>query len=110
MREDGHEYANGYKFGGGPNWRVRVARVGLDTLGMDADDILRHGIEREVYAMPTAANARGFLAGDEAEPVFRHRTVDELSALARERWVVPRSERIADFRRFRREELADAIQ
>ena len=106
LREDGHEYASGYKFGGGPNWRVRVARVGLDTLGMDADDILRHGIEREVYAMPIAANARGFLSGEEAEPVFRHRSVAELTALALARWVVPRSERKAGFRRFRREELA----
>ena len=110
LREDGHEYASGYKFGGGPNWRVRVARVGLGTLGMDADDILKHGIEREVYAMPIARNARAFLAGEDAELSFRHRTVDELSALARERWVVPRSERNAEFRRFRREELAAAIR
>ena len=110
LREDGHEYANGYKFGGGPNWRVRAAREALKSLGLDADDILRHGIEREVYAMPTAENARAFLAGEDAEPRFRHRTVAEISALARERWVVPRSERDAGFRRFRREELAAAVQ
>ena len=110
LREDGHEYANGYKFGGGPNWRVRAAREALKTLGLDADDIMRHGIEREVYAMPIAENAREFLAGEDAEPRFRHRTVAEISALARERWVVPRSERDARFRRFRREELADAFQ
>ena len=109
LREDGHEYANGYKFGGGPNWRVRAARAALETLGMDADDILRHGIEREVYAMPTAANARGFLAGEDAEPVFGHRTVAELSALARERWVVPRSEREGEFRGFRREDLTGVL-
>ena len=110
LREDGHEYANGYKFGGGPNWRVRAAREALKSLGLDADDILRHGIEREVYAMPIAENAREFLAGEDAEPRFRHRTVAEISALARERWVVPRSERDARFRRFRREDLADAFQ
>ena len=110
LREDGHEYANGYKFGGGPNWRVRAAREALKTLGLDADDILRHGIEREVYAMPIAQNTLAFLAGEDAEPRFRHRTVAEISALARSRWVVPRSERDARFRRFRREELADAFQ
>ena len=110
LREDGHEYANGYKFGGGPNWRVRAAREALKTLGLDADDILRHGIEREVYAMPIAENALEFLAGEDAEPRFSHRTVAEISALARERWVVPRSERDAGFRRFRREELAAAVQ
>ena len=110
LREDGHEYANGYKFGGGPNWRVRAAREALKTLGLDSDDIMRHGIEREVYAMPIAQNAREFLAGEDAKPRFRHRTVAEISALARERWVVPRSERDAGFRRFRREELAAAVQ
>ena len=110
LREDGHEYANGYKFGGGPNWRVRAAREALKSLGLDADDILRHGIEREVYAMPIAQNALEFLAGEDAEPRFRHRTVAEISALARERWVVPRSERDARFRQFRREELAAAVQ
>ena len=110
LREDGHEYANGYKFGGGPNWRVRAAREALKSLGLDADDILRHGIEREVYAMPIAENAREFLSGEDAEARFRHRTVAEISALARERWVVPRSERDAGFRRFRREDLAAAVQ
>ena len=110
LREDGHEYANGYKFGGGPNWRVRAAREGLKSLGLDADDIMRHGIEREVYAMPIAENALAFLAGEDAKPRFHHRTVAEISALSRERWVVPRSERDARFRRFRREELAAAVQ
>ena len=110
LREDGHEYANGYKFGGGPNWRVRAAREALKSLGLDADDIMRHGIEREVYAMPIAQNAREFLAGEDAEPRFHHRTAAEISALARSRWVVPRSERDAGFRQFRREELAAAFQ
>lgn len=110
LREDGHEYANGYKFGGGPNWRVRASREALKSLGLEADDILRHGIEREVYAMPIADNAREFLAGGDAEPIFSHRTVAEISALARERWVVPRSERDAGYRQFRREELANSVR
>ena len=44
LQEDGHKYADGHQFGHGPNWRIRVARIGLQTLGLNPDDVLKHGI------------------------------------------------------------------
>ena len=109
LQEDGHKYADGHQFGDGPNWRIRVARIGLQSLGLNPDEVLRHGIKREVYAMPIARNSRGFLSGSDEEAIFDCLTVDEISALARNRWVIPRSERKPRYRQFRREHLLDAL-
>lgn len=105
LQEDGHKYADGHQFGDGPNWRIRVARKGLESLGLNADEILKHGIQREVYAMPIARNSRQFLSGEDKEPIFNQLTVNEISALARNRWLLPRSIRRPGFQEFRREQL-----
>lgn len=105
LQEDGHTYADGHQFGNGPNWRIRVARVGLQTLGLNPDAILKHGIKREVYAMPIASNSLEFLSGRDPEPMFDHLTINEIAALACDRWVAPRSKRRPRYRQFRREHL-----
>ena len=110
LYEDGHNYADGHKFGDGPNWRIRVARTGLESLGLNADGVLKHGIKREVYAMPIASNSLRFLSGSDEEPIFNRLTVDEISALARKRWLVPRSERRPSYQQFRREQLRDVLR
>lgn len=110
LQEDGHKYAYGHQFGDGPNWRIRVARIGLQSIGLDPDDVLKHGIQREVYAMPIAGNARAYLAGTDEEPAFDYKTVDEISELARERWLVPRGSRRPSYREFRRVHLLDVMR
>lgn len=109
LQEDGHKYADGHQFGDGPNWRIRVARIGLEALGLKANAILNHGIEREVYAMPIARNVRRFLRGIEQEATFDHLTVSQIAALARNRWIVPRSLRRPNYKEFRRENLRDVL-
>ena len=109
LKEDGHRYVDSYKFGGGPNWRIRVLRVGLEAVGLNPDKVLRHGIRREVYVMPIAANAREFLVGDDDRLVFDHMSVEDISGLAKARWIVPRSERRPEYRGFRRELFIAAL-
>ena len=109
LQEDGHKYADGHQFGDGPNWRIRVARKGLESLGLDADEVLKHGIRREVYAMPIASNSRDFLTGRDETPIFNHLTVDEIATLARNRWLVPRSKRRPCYQQFRRGHLRDVL-
>ena len=105
LQEDGHKYADGHQFGDGPNWRIRVVRAGLGTVGLDPDKVLRHGIRREVYVMPIAKNAQAFLAGRDSTLQFDHRSVQELSALARDRWIIPRAKRKPEYLQFRRKQL-----
>lgn len=110
LDEDGHRYANGHQFGDGPNWRIRVARKGLETLGMNADAVLKHGIKREVYALPIATNCRDFLSGRESEPSMDCLTVNEIASLASQRWIVPRSNRKPQYQQYRRQQLRSNVE
>lgn len=109
LREDGHKYAEGHQFGDGPNWRIRVVRAGLEAVGLSAEKVLRHGIRREVYAMPIASNARAYLADDDAELVFDRRPVEKIATLARDRWMLQRANRKPEYRRFRREQILEKL-
>ena len=109
LQEDGHKYADGHQFGDGPNWRIRVARIGIQSLGLNPDEVLKHGIRREVYAIPIATNAHAFLAGRDKEATFDYTPVDEIADLARNRWLVPRGERKPSYRQFRREHFRDVL-
>ena len=108
--EDGHPYISP-KFGTGPNWKIRVARTGLEKIGFEeADTVLKHGIQREVYVMPIADNANQFLAGRHEFPLFNKQYgASEISGLARERWMIPRADRRPSFRSFDRREMAPDV-
>ncbi len=99
----GHPYATGNRFGMGPNWKIRVARTALDEIGLDSDDILNHGIAREVYAVPLARNWQEILLGKQR--VF-HSCVPSASQIVQyclKRWILPRAcrdERYKTFDRF----------
>jgi len=100
---EGHKYAKGYDYGKGPNWRMRVVRAALIRLGMDGD-LLRHGITREVYAMPLADNWRDYLLGKNAKCVLNRPPLSQIAAACRERWIVPRARRRPEYRYWTRED------
>ena len=52
-----HKYANGYSFGTGPNWRLRTIRAAMKSLRVD-EGLLKHGIQREVFATELSQTAR----------------------------------------------------
>jgi hypothetical protein len=91
-----HPYANGYKFGNGPNWRMRVIRVAFKELGLDPN-LLNHGIGREVFGLPIAENFREILQGTETLPRYGRLPASEIARSALARWVVPRAERRPGF-------------
>lgn len=104
VRAQGHAYADEHGYGKGPNWRIRVSRVGLTRLGMDPD-LIKHGIAREIYVMPLATNCREFLNGRAEEPLIDRPSVKELAKAALERWVLPRAARCPDYAHFQRDEV-----
>lgn len=104
LAAEGHPYANGHRYGTGPNWRMRVVRVGLARLGL-SPAIQRHGIGREVFAMLLAPNAREFLRGDQDWADPDRPTASAIGEAARNRWIVPRAERFADSLSFTRADL-----
>ena len=104
LSREGHPYADGHQYGQGPNWRMRVMRAGLQTLGLD-QELVRHGIVREVYAMPMAEEWRGFLCGQVGDLRLERPTAATIAAAALEKWVLPRAERRSEYAAFRRENL-----
>ena len=97
--------------GTGPNWRIRVLRAGLRELGIDAESILLHGIQREVFALPVADNALPFLRGEHGTPAFQRRaSVEDISQLAVARWMVPRARRRPQYNAVSRESTLQSLQ
>jgi hypothetical protein len=87
------EYAKTYKFGGGPNWKIRVIKKALSSLGI-SNTLMRHGYYREVFICEMAKNARGLVMGTDSIPDYSGlKSIKEQSQLAIERWVIPRSVR-----------------
>lgn len=87
------------KWGTGFRNRRELVRKALMKLGF-GQDLLKHGIQREIFVAPLAANAREFLRGENLRPRFYRLTFAEAARFWRERWMLPRSERDPSFRRF----------
>ena len=109
LREIGHSYADHHQFGEGPNWRMRTTRAALEALGFN-DDLLRHGIEREVFSVPLAENALKLLRTGKGKPdTLYFQTADDVARLAVERWMLPRSQRMPEFKAWKRESILSLI-
>jgi hypothetical protein len=105
----GHRYASGHRFGMGPNWRIRVARAALEEIGIDGNAILKHGIEREVYAIPLAKNWREILLGKHRNVQSRVLPASEIASFCLSRWIVPRAARDQSYKRFARRRIMDCL-
>ena len=109
LRLKGHRYADRHKYGEGPNWRLRTIRVALGELGIN-EAVLRHGIRREVFMATLSDNAIDILKTGKGKPdLSTLRTVEEISELAKARWMVPRAERTKDYLNWRRAEILNLI-
>ncbi len=105
LRKIDHPYADRHRFGEGPNWRLRTTRAALKELGL-RDDLLRHGIRREVFISFLASEGVEYLkSGKGQADVSELLSVDEVSSLALKRWIIPRAGRNSDYRDWKREEL-----
>jgi len=109
LRASEHPYADGHRFGQGPNWRLRTIRAALDQMGF-ASDILRHGIQREFFVCELANNSLEVLSGKDRTPDYGNLlAVDEIGELAKDRWIVPRSNRQDGHKNWDREQIADLL-
>ncbi|MBI5647638.1 MAG: DUF4338 domain-containing protein [Ignavibacteriae bacterium] len=110
LEEIGHPYASGHRFGMGPNWKIRVARTALEAIGIDGNAVLKHGIEREVYAVPLARNWREILLGQHRNVRSMTLPLGDIVTFCLERWVLPRAERDKRYTRFARKRIIECLQ
>jgi hypothetical protein len=88
---------------------MRVTRVALQELGL-SPDLQRHGIERQVYALPLANNFRDFLTQQAAEADLARPPLAEIAAAAIARWVIPRAARDQRYRDTRVSDLERIVR
>ena len=107
LRDIDHTYADQHCFGQGPNWRLRTTRAALSALGFKGD-MLRHGIQREVFICQLAANAPKILQTGKGRPdLGTLLSVGEIAELAMARWIVPRAGRRPEYRNWDACDLVD---
>ncbi len=109
LRQQEHPYVNQNDFGQGPNWRLRTIRAAFKALGLQ-QNLLHHGIKRQVFLGKLAANSFQILRTGEGTPdLSKLLSVSEVSALAKQRWIVPRSRRQIEYKSWNRENIINLI-
>lgn len=89
-------------FGEGTSPKLRSLRDGLNALGIDANELLKHGLEKVIYGVSLISNAKRYLLRLDDQPQYlfqfdqpNHRT----EAIARywfERWASARLGRVGE--------------
>jgi hypothetical protein len=89
-------------WGSGFRNRREVVRKCLHASGL-SQDLLYHGIERQVFIVPGASNSVEFLRG-EATSLNHHKwDCREIVDWFRERWLLKRAARCPDYKQFDRD-------
>ncbi|MBN8655377.1 MAG: DUF4338 domain-containing protein [Anaerolineae bacterium] len=84
-----------YKYGQGPNWKMRILREGLRILDLPMD-IMSIGWQRGYYRCVLADNWKPFLLGEEKRVKWKIFDETQLVEYWREKWVVPRITKLQD--------------
>jgi hypothetical protein len=110
LRAIKHTYADLHQFGDGPNWRLRTARAALDALGF-REDLLKHGIGREVFICTLANNSLKILETGKGRPdTSTLLSVKEVGKLAIDRWIIPRSIARTEYLNWKNDQIKELIQ
>lgn len=101
-------------FGEGTSPKLRGLRDGLVALGLNADELLIHGMERSLYGVRLARNLDRYLLGFDEEPDWMidptRQAADGVSQWWIERWGSPRAARRDVRESIERERLAYPIR
>lgn len=109
LRDMDHRYADHHMFGNGPNWRLRTMKAALNALGF-RDDMMKHGIQREVFISQLADNATNILQTGIGKPDLTSLlSAKDIAERAMERWMIPRSIRKTEYRSWNSDYLFDFI-
>lgn len=80
----------------------------LHRLGL-SKELLKHGIKREAYLFPLASNLKDYLEGHASDPAYYHQSFETLVTWWRERWLLPRAERLDGWRSWNRSEIEGMV-
>jgi hypothetical protein len=93
------------RWGTGFRNRREVIKKCLPALGLSSDWVY-HGIEREVFVVPLARNAREFLQGQHTRLLWHQQTEAQVFEYFRDRWMLPRASWDGRFKSWSKDEWA----
>lgn len=98
LRRINHKFADQYSFGQGSNWKLNATCAALHALGLKKN-LLRHGINREVYYCKFAVNANSILRTGVGKPdISTLLNASQIADQSLKRWILPRSKRRPEYR------------
>lgn len=80
-------------FGTGPRIKWQTMVRALNRIGLGSE-LLKHGVKREAFLIPLVNNLQEYMEGADRKPNHIDVTFEELSQFWKERWLVPRSDRV----------------
>ena len=95
-------------FGKGPRIKWQTMVRTLERIGFDSK-LLHHGVKREVFLVPLVRNLKKFIEGAEHTPDYIDVSFDTLAEYWRERWLIPRSERVDGWHDWNPEEIKHSL-
>lgn len=88
-----HALETSHGYGVGPRVRWQVLRKGLRKLGLP-ETLIQHRVPREVFLVSHLKNLGDYASGGAGRPLWHHRKFDDLAGFWRNRWLLPRWQRI----------------
>ncbi|MBI3173063.1 MAG: DUF4338 domain-containing protein [Chloroflexi bacterium] len=82
-----------YKYGQGPNWKMRILEKGLRELGLSTE-MMSVGWQRGYYRCALAENWKEYLQGKENTVMWKNLQKNELVEYWKHRWITPRLENL----------------
>jgi len=86
-----------YRFGEGPNYKMRVVSEALKILGLKRNNLTTHSIKRAYYFAPLAKNWKDFLLGKTDAPELTADPLEENFNYWRQRWLPKGLKRLGRF-------------
>ncbi len=95
-------------YGTGPRRTWQLIRKVLDRVGLPGD-ALKHGIKREAFLFRLIENLEDYLEGKTLTPVYYDYPFGDLALYWKERWLIPRSERVDGWHQWENQEITKRL-
>lgn len=89
-------------YGNGPSRKLKLISLGFKHLGLPKFEY--HGIKREFYLFSFVESLREVISNGK-RPVWYNRPFNELVKYWKERWAIPRAERMPEWKDFRKDKF-----
>lgn len=105
LKNQGLDITRGYGYG--PSRKLKLISLGLKYLEIPRFEY--HGIKREFYIFPLAKNLKQVIQKKE-RPIWFDRPFNNLVDYWKERWAIPRAERIPEWKNFESDKFFKKVE